>query len=236
METTILNQTTRRRLAEVETLWNISQIISIETDTDRLFQVIHDQVIRVLGEISSFAIALFDPLTQQVRIPYLVEEKQYLNIPPFPLGEGLSSIVIRTGRPLLLVQDVEVKAVALGAKIKGAPAKSWLGVPMQLGGENIGVIIVQDSSHENRFTEDDQRLLSTIASHVAVVIRNAQLLKDAHRHAETAKKLNEITDRIRRAVDIQSILKITAEELGATLKARRIQVKISLQRSQDRLT
>ena len=41
----------------------------------------------------------------------------------FPLGEGLSSVIIRTGQPLLLVEDVEHRALAeLGAKTIGKSA------------------------------------------------------------------------------------------------------------------
>ena len=43
----------------------------------------------------------------------------------------------------------------------------------------IGVISVQSTDQEGRFTEADQRLLSTIASAVGVAFHNAKLFEDA---------------------------------------------------------
>jgi GAF domain-containing protein len=46
-------QGTQRLLAELQTIWNISQKISGETNLDALFQEIHQQVESVMGEIYS---------------------------------------------------------------------------------------------------------------------------------------------------------------------------------------
>jgi signal transduction histidine kinase len=52
-------------------------------------------------------------------------------------------------------------------------------VPIPTGGEVIGVLSVQTTEQENRFTEADQRLLSTIASAVGVAIHNARFFEEA---------------------------------------------------------
>lgn len=219
---------TPRRLAELQSLWAISQAITIETDLGTLYRVIHEQAVRVMGDIASFAIVLYDSTTGLIRIPYMLSSGTVRNIPPFPLGEGLSSIVIRSGKPLLLAKDTGERARALGAKFVGDPAKSWLGVPLILSNETIGLIIVQDTQNEERFNEEDQRLLSLIATQVAVVVRNARLLENTRRLAESERMVNEISDKIRRSIDIQSILKTTANELGAALNARRAHIEITL--------
>jgi GAF domain-containing protein/HAMP domain-containing protein len=219
-------QAMQRKLAEMESLWQISQVVSLETDPAALYPLLHQQVEHVMGEINSFAIVLYDEPTNHVHIPYMLEMGQRLDIPPFPLGEGLSSIVIRTRQPLLLVENVIEKSLELGAIVQGEPAKSWLGVPMLYGGDVIGLIIVQDVTQEKRFNEDDQRLLSMIAAQIAVVVHNARLLSLSRQQAYQERMINEITARIRRSADIQSILKTTAEELGRTLGARRASIRI----------
>jgi GAF domain-containing protein/HAMP domain-containing protein len=218
----------RRRLAELQTVWKLSQAISIETEIQPLFHTIHQQVEAVMGELNSFAVALYDKDNNMISIPYMSEAGQMLNIDPFPLGEGLTSVVVRNRRPLMLVNDVENQAKVLGAKTIGGPAKSWLGVPMLFGGEVIGVIIAQDVNREYRFNEDDQRLFSTIAAQVAIVVRHAMLLEDSRRHADLERTINEITAKIQRSTNIQDILQTTADELGVTLGARRAQIKLSI--------
>lgn len=78
------------------------------------------------------------------------------------------------------------------------PAASYLGIPIPVGDEIIGVLSVQSTEQENRFNENDLRLLSTIASSVGVSLRNAQLFEDvgqakmeAEKATKTAEKANE---------------------------------------------
>jgi GAF domain-containing protein len=219
---------TKRQLAELHTFWNVSQVISIETDLDQLFVTIHRQLETVLGDLRSFAIALYEATDGTIRIPYMTEEGSRLEVPPFPLGEGLTSILVRTGKPLLLCEDVEAQSKALGAKVLGEPAKSWLGAPMLYGGEVIGAIIVQDILHTGRFNMDDQRLLSALANEVAVVVHNARLLEATRQQARQERLINEISAKIRRSSDIQTILKTTVVELGTALGVQKAHIQLGL--------
>jgi GAF domain-containing protein len=54
----------------------------------------------------------------------------------------------------------------MGMQRMGVDAASYLGVPIPVGDEIIGVLSVQSTEHENRFNENDLRLLTTIASSV----------------------------------------------------------------------
>ncbi len=217
---------TQHKLAELQIISNISQTISLESNLGPLYQTIYQQLESVMGKFSSFAIALFDAPSGMIQIPYIVEEGIMLDIPPFPMGKGLTSIVLRNRKPLLLVENVEAQTKALGAVEVGPPAMSWLGVPMLYAGEIIGAIIVQDIRQEHRFSESDQDLLTTLAAQVAVVVRNARLLESTQRRASQERYLNEIIGRIRRAPDIQSILKTTADELGAALAVQQARIRI----------
>jgi GAF domain-containing protein len=218
----------QRRLAEFHSLWHFSQAISLETDLGPLYQAIHEQVEKVMGQLSSFAVALYDRDSDAIHIPYMIEDGTAVRVDPFPIGEGLTTVVIRTRRPLMLVEDTAERARQLGAVMVGAPAKSWLGVPMMAGGEVVGVIIAQDIHREHRFDENDQRLLSTLASQAAVVVRNARLVESSQGLAERERIKNDIVSKIRQSTDIQTILKITADELGSALGARRAHIKIEV--------
>jgi GAF domain-containing protein len=214
----------------METLGRFSQAIAKETELSVLLPTLHRQVENVLGALSSFAVGLYEPESNTVRIPYMVEEGRQLNIPPFPLGEGLSSIVIHSGKPLLLATAQEVNEYSRlhGARQVGEPAKSWLGAPMVYSGQVIGLIIVQDVQRERRFTQEDAHLLNTLAAQVAAVVHNARLLEHSKRQAHQERLAAEISDRIRRSVDMQTILKTTADELARALGARRASIRIGL--------
>src|SRR5678815_961282 len=114
------------------------------------------------------------------------------------LGEGLTSKIILNGEPLLINKDLQELRQQLGIQQIGVPAASYLGVPIPVGEENIGVLSVQSTESENRFNENDLRLLSTIASSVGVALNNATLFEDvrlakmeAEASGKAAEKANE---------------------------------------------
>lgn len=188
----------RSQMTAYETLTSLSQAISNEFNLQPLYQLLHQKISEQMGADLSFSIAIFDSAKQIIQFPYHFEDGKVTSIPPFPLGEGLTSYIIQNRKSLLLplkfepkdlpaswnaykymyaVSDVERDAMRLGAKIIGKPAKSWLGVPLMLGGEVLGALIVQDTQKEERFSEKDQILLETIAPQIAISIRNAQLVE-----------------------------------------------------------
>ena len=223
-----------RRLNQLEVLDSISRAITYETDIQNLYRVIHEQITSVMGDVN-LIIATYEPETNSIEIPYAFEENRSLSIPSFELGDGLTSILIKSRKPLLLVEDTEKKAAELGAKVIGAPAKSWLGVPLLLGGEPIGAIIVQDLEKEHRFDEEDQRLLSTLSSQVAVTIRNARLIYEASNKANFEKGAIEITNMLWTVTDVESIMQTALEQLGKKLRASKgiIQLEISANELHD---
>ncbi len=215
-----------KRLAALETLNAVSQAVSGQTELKDLYKTIHQEVSRILGDIS-FLIALYDAVQNTIEIPYMYEEGSVTRLDPFPLGEGITSILIKTRKPLMVVEDTDRRLKELGAKIIGAPAKSWLGVPLLVAGDVIGAMVVQDIEHEHRFDEDDQQLMTTLASQVAVTVRNARLLEISQRRTERERLLNQISSKLRSSTDINAILATTADELCKALGARRVHIKIS---------
>jgi len=205
--------------------------ITAETDIEALYTLIHRQVEQAMGHFTSFVIVLYDAATNLLRIPYMVEQNQRLHAAPFELGPGFSSEVIRTRRPLLMYTESEIdaKTLELQAKQVGENPKSWLGVPMLVSGQVIGLIIVQDVKEEFRFNAQDERLLSMLATQVAVVVRNTHLLEATRRQARQERLVNEISDRIRRHVDVGTILKTTTDELGRALGVQRATLRIDPQ-------
>jgi len=166
----------QKRVDELQTLTSLSETLSAETDLNNLFRVLHQQVSRMIGSDISFAVALYDSAKNTINIPYLFENNELLTVDAFPLGEGLTSILIRNRKALMMVRDTEEQARALGAKVLGKTAQSWLGVPLIVGGDVVGALILQDTIHEERFTETDLNLFVALAPQIGTAIRNAQLL------------------------------------------------------------
>ena len=204
-ERTFEIQQTEKHLREVETLASIGEIISVSSDLRGFFDALHSIVRQIIGDYS-FMVALYDEKSDTISIPYSQELGQFLSIDPFPLGEGLTSILLRTRQPLMLVEDTEKQAAELGAKIQGQAARSWMGAPMLIQNKPIGAIIIQDVENENAFTEDDLKFFVTLTSQVAGVINNVRLLDESQNRALQLETAAEIARDISGSLNIDELL------------------------------
>jgi len=189
---------------QIKILTALSQV-SISNDLNTLFQAIHSQVMHLIGDYA-FIAALYDEKTASIQIPYNYEDKKVSSIETFPLGEGLTSILIHTQQPLLLNDNVEKRAVELGAKTTGKSAKSWLGVPVTLNGKVIGAFIVQDLKQENMFQEKDIETLALLAHHAAGFIHNQMLLDESRRQVFQIQTAAQIARDISSALNLDELL------------------------------
>lgn len=198
---------TKQRLRELESISETSQLISSSSNLEQLYELLHRQITATMGADVNFAIAIYEPSNETIEVPYVVENGVKIYVDPFPLGEGLISILIRTRQPLMLVEDTERRARALGARYIGAPPKSWLGCPLVISNEAIGALVVQDLVHEQRFTQDDLRFLIALSVQVAGAIYNIRLLEDARRRALQLETVAEISREVSGSLIVDNLLR-----------------------------
>ena len=199
------SEMTERRLSEMEAISITNQATAAAQDLTSLYPALHEQVRQVLGDYP-FIIALYDEVSNTIDIPYFYEAGKVSSLDSFPLGEGLTSIIIRTGQPLMLTENTEKRAAALGAKLVGAPAKSWLGSPLQVQGKVIGAIIIQDTEHEHSFDENTLRFINTLAAQVSGAIYNIQLLEHSRQRAIQLESAAEIARDISGSLHLDELL------------------------------
>jgi GAF domain-containing protein len=199
-----------RRATEVKAINTLAASTGNVEELRAFYKLIHEQVRSVIGNYG-FVIALYDQRTNSINIPYLYEDNTFSSIDSFPLGEGLTSILIRTREPLMLVEDTERRAIAMGAKIAGKPAMSWLGVPLLARGEAIGAIIIQDLQHEHSFDSDDLRFMTSVANQVSGAIHNVLLINESRKSALQFETAAEIARDISSSLDLDELLEKAVE-------------------------
>lgn len=199
-----------RRVLERKAIDALASSAARVDDLHTFYSLIHEQVRAVIGN-HGFVIALYDQHTNSINIPYLYEDNTFSSIDTFPVGEGLTSILIRTREPLLLVEDTERRAIAMGAKISGRPARSWLGVPLLARGEAIGALIVQDLHNEHSFDDDDLRFLVSVANQISGPIHNARLISESKQTALQFATAAEIARDISTSLDLDELLQKAVE-------------------------
>lgn len=110
----------------------------------------------------------------------------------------------------------------------------YLGVPIRMGGRIRGVLraINKKSSYyeklgresplcllERGFSRDCRNAMEITASHLAVAIRNAELLGEKDRQLERISWLGEVGQFINSALDIDEVLKLTIEKMAEVMQA-----------------
>ncbi|MCE9647570.1 MAG: GAF domain-containing protein [Chloroflexi bacterium] len=196
---------TQKRLHEVEALASINELIASTSDVQAFFKSLLDKIHQIIGKYSMI-VALYDEKNNTISIPFSYENETISSIESFPLGEGLTSILLRTHQPLMLVEDTEHKAAALGAKLSGKPARSWMGVPMMIQDQPIGALIIQDLEKEHAFTENDLGLFTSITNQVAGVLNNVKLLDESQRRAVQLETAAEIARDISGSLNLDELL------------------------------
>jgi GAF domain-containing protein/HAMP domain-containing protein len=198
-------QQTEKHLHEVEALASINDLISSAADLQSFFRVLLAKIQQIIGDYNMI-VALYDEKSNTIGIPFSYENKQIISIDPFPLGEGLTSILIRTRQPLMIVENTEQRAVELGAKVTGKPARSWMGAPMLVHNTPIGALIIQDTENEHAFDENDLKFFTTLAGQVAGVINNIRLLDESQHKALQIETAAEIARDISGSLNLDELL------------------------------
>lgn len=175
---------------EREEAWLREQaLVEIGTALDKAIteEDILDKVIDVAGSVLRFqacSIFLFDPPTQtyvlRASTGRLKDQIGELSYEP---NEGFTGTVCAQNTSILL--DHPQSDPRWRGKFTEIPASqiaSFLAVPIEIKGKSVGAIRVlrrvPDNEYlDNRFTEDDQRLLQAIADQLAVTLENIRTLQ-----------------------------------------------------------
>ena len=213
-ETQRLLRQTEQRAAELATINTVSNALAGELDLSALFELVGEQIRNVFNADIAY-VALLDEEMNTINFPYTYGEE----LTPIVYGDGLTSKIIETGKPLLINQDIDKRREELGASQVGIQARSYLGVPIFLSGKAIGAVSVQSTTQEGVFMESDARLLGTIAANVGVAFQNARLFDEIQsRNREITESLEQqtATSEILRVIassptDIQPVLDVIAQ-------------------------
>jgi phosphoserine phosphatase RsbU/P len=123
-----------------------------------------------------------------------------------PLGQGITGTAAATGCPVL-VSDTAQDARYISAIEK---VRSELAVPLMFRGKCVGVLDIQ-SQHTNYFTKEQQKILTLLASRLAVAIENARLFQKVSAQADSLLVLNEVSREIGSVLDVEEQLRRAAE-------------------------
>jgi len=193
-----------KRLEEISVLSQVAQSMARVMDMDELWPRLHSEVNRLL-DARNFYVALWHRPEKEVEFIYEVEEGEILPRSKKPWGQGLTELVLETGEPLLL-RNEERKVKGRALKVIGRPALSWLGVPIRLREQILGMIAVQSYSRTGAYDPTHQELLVSVAGYAAVALENSRLHAAALKKTREAEALHQLSEAAVTDADLNELL------------------------------
>ena len=168
-------------------LLEVADVVNTTLDLDTTLRRVAELVRKVI-DYEIFAILLLNERTQELRVRFHVgypkEIAERVNI---KVGEGVTGQAAQL-RQAVLVADV----LDSDGYIDAVPnVRSELAIPLIVKNRVIGVIDIE-AREPDYFTEEHKRLLTLIASRMAVAIENARLYTRISKQARTLLLLTEI--------------------------------------------
>lgn len=189
-ESHILNRSLKDQADRLAVLYEIGKAITSTLKIEDLLELIFTQLSRVISSDAYF-VALYLPESNELDIRILIDQDKRYPAIQVDANQGVSSWIVEHKKPLLIhdlreeLENLQVKPILVGEK---RLSRSWLGVPLLVDEELIGLLAVT-SYAPNIFSDADQLLMEQISQQAALAIQNARHYEEADKQA----KLDSLT-------------------------------------------
>ncbi len=195
LQTAAQYQQTQAALTRAETLAReqavlneLGQALTARLSVDQVLEEAYRQTSRLI-DAANFYIGLYDPEKEEITFRIDVSESVIdREIVVIPASEGIAGYIIRHRTAVLFEDNIGARQKELGITMVGQEARSWLGVPLMIGAEVLGVMAVQSYTTPRLYNEHDREVLTAIANQVAIALQNARHFE------ETAATLVEVQE------------------------------------------
>jgi PAS domain S-box-containing protein len=183
----------RKNLLLQEILYNISSAALKQYEIKEIYPIIVHELSKI-WDTNNFFIALYDKTSETLSLPFFADEKD--NFYEIPTKKTITGWVINNNRSVLLKEnDLKILEEAGDVDLVGTPCKVWMGVPLKVENNIIGVMCLQDYNDENKFSQDDLYVLDFIANQIAIALQRRMMLDNliiARQKAEEAAQSKQI--------------------------------------------
>ena len=223
------------RVDELAILNSLGEAMAQTLDVQTVTRIVGDKV-RDIFKAEVVDITLLHPQTKLFHTAYTydVAEGGYVQYTePFPLGEGLTSRVVISRKPLNL--GTTQAGAALGAiydtldladaEWSGEITESYLGVPILVSDKILGAVSLQ-SYRQYAFKDEHVRLLQTLAANMGVAIENARLFEAEQQRAAELAIINSVQASLAAELNIQGIYEAVGDKIREIFDNRDLSIRI----------
>ena len=202
-----------RRLAVVS---QIAQVTSASLGRDELMKAVYE-AIAPFFEHETYTFLRYLRSEDSLRMLFSVGEegestgRQHLSL------DGFSGIVVREDRSVY-ISDIEARSPSISDPIEVEPGTahgSWLGVPLRIRNQVMGVLSIS-TPKKKAYDDEDEHLLVTVADQLSVAFDNARLFEATRRQAERLSLLNRVSKAVSTTLDLNQLFEALYQEIAET--------------------
>jgi signal transduction histidine kinase len=216
-ETQRLLNETEQRAAELAIITSVQQGLASKLDMQAIYDLVGDKMQEIF-DAQSLLIVMFDHANEMAQVAYNREMGVRYYAAPYPFT-GLHRHIIQSRNTVLINENsLEWQAKFGMVQLPGTAApKSMIFVPLTSGYSVSGLISLQNLERDHAFSDNDVRLLETLASSMSVALENASLFDETQRLFLEAKEARTAAEQANQAKS--AFLSSMSHELRTPLNA-----------------
>lgn len=160
-------------------LYAISEAAHLAEDLLALYKRIH-QIVSTLLPANNFAIAAYDGILDELNFLYKVDNQTESDSAHY---QAFCNEVIRKACPILISPESLADYPETVQQALGGTQWSWLGVPLMLQTEIIGVLMMHSDAGGVTYSQQDCDLVAFVSAQIAAAIERKQMLARLERIA-----------------------------------------------------
>ena len=194
--------------------------LSLDTVLERIVNLARDQV-----QAEYAALAIRDENGVVVNfIQAGMSPEAVSQMPHLPRGKGLLGM-LQNKNELINIEEITQDPRSAGFPEAHPPMSSLLGVPIVSGERILGQIYLTNKKDQPQFSDNDERLMKTLAAYAAVAITNAQLYNHILKRDKTLNQqnqdlslINDLAQTVASSWDIKEIMSQTLKNVLTNLE------------------
>lgn len=201
--------------------------VSLELIGDLSLNTVLERIVQIARQQAGARYAALGVVDEQGDliefIPIGMSADEIALMPHSPVGRGLLGL-FRAERRTIRVPEISADPRSAGFPSHHPPMHSFLGVPIISGEKQLGQLYLTDKQDYPEFTEQDERVIETLAAYAAIAITNARLYKEIlDRDQELTQKnedlslINDVAATLTGSLDVEVILDKTLNRVMAYL-------------------
>ncbi len=201
---------------EMGTLYHIGLALSFDLNLEQVIRDLYEQCQRIV-DIGIFYVALYDEGKSEIIFYTISRKVERLRIRSRNIKEkpGATGHIILTKQMIYVPDILDAKykeIVNLFTHINKSDGRTYLGVPMLLRNQVVGVIALQ-SGQVDAYSQAHIRLIETIAAQAAIAIDNARLFARTEEFA--------ITDSLTGLFNRRHFIELAEKEITRALRYKK---------------